>query len=382
MAVFKYPEKDIVTDSFLKMIYCLLLVLVNSTFVYAKHPTSKEASCEQDALQERDFREIIQQRYKHLVSICKNQEKPSSEMLSKCKHTIIWRKQEKIAMCPVYKSGTTSWIHHLIDLSFAKKEAKKEAKMILKNGGDRKTTIDTLSKYESPSEWAKYTRSVGVKGVPHNMTGFIVVRHPFERLVSTYRDKVESYSRSFFESLARRVVEKYRGRAIKQFGEDRFNEIRNFRDRIPKLYNSQNPKFEKFGDNPMLPTFWEFVQYIIYDYETIDEEDVYSHIRPIHEHCCLCDENYQKIFQYILKSEEMSTEELNFIKSMPGWEAKIGLKQPKLNVQRPSHISSEDIAKMYFTQLSRDDVIRLYRLYELDFLLFNYTLKFENMSSS
>jgi len=253
--------------------------------------------------------------------------------------------------------------------------------MILKNGGDRKTTIDTLSKYESPSEWDKYTRSVGVKGVPHNMTGFIVVRHPFERLVSTYRDKLESYSRSFFENLARRVVEKYRERAIKQFGEDRFNEIRNFRDRIPKLYNSQNPKFEKFDDNPMLPTFWEFVQYIIYDYKKIDEEDVYSHVRPIHEHCCLCDENYQKIFKYILKSEEMSTEELNFIKSIPGWEAKIDLKQPKLNVQRPRHISSEDIAKMYFTQLSRDDVIRLYGLYELDFLLFNYTLKFENMTS-
>ena len=381
MAVFKYPEKDIVADSFLKTILCLLMVLLNSTFVYAKHPTSKEASCEQEALQEKDFREIIQQRHKNLVSVCKNQEKPSPEMLSKCKHTIIWRKQEKIAMCPVYKSGTTSWIHHLIDLSFAKKETKKEAKMILKNGGDRKTTIDTLSKYESPSEWDKYTRSVGVKGVPHNMTGFIVVRHPFERLVSTYRDKLESYSRSFFENLARRVVEKYRERAIKQFGEDRFNEIRNFRDRIPKLYNSQNPKFEKFDDNPMLPTFWEFVQYIIYDYKKIDDEDVYSHVRPIHEHCCLCDENYQKIFKYILKSEEMSTEELSFIKSIPGWEAKIDLKQPKLNVQRPRHISSEDIAKMYFTQLSRDDVIRLYGLYELDFLLFNYTLKFENMTS-
>ena len=382
MPAFKYPEKDIMAYSFLKTILCLLLVLVNSTFVCANHPTSKEVSCEQEALQEKDFREIIQQRYKNLVSVCKDQEKPNSEMLSKCKHTIIWRKREKIAMCPVYKSGTTSWIHHLIDLSFAKKETKKEAKMILKNGGDRKTTIDTLSKYESPSEWAKYTRSVGVKGVPHNITGFIVVRHPFERLVSTYRDKLESYSRSFFENLARRVVEKYRGRAIKEFGEDRFNEIRNFRDRIPKLYNSQNPKFKRFEDNPMLPTFWEFVQYIIYDYKKIDEEDVYSHIRPIHEHCCLCDENYQKIFQYILKSEEMSTEEPNFIKSMPGWEAKIDLKQPKLNVQRPSHISSEDITKMYFTQLSRDDVIRLYRLYELDFLLFNYTLKFENMSSS
>ena len=372
MTYFKYPDKHTPY---------LPLIVMYSTFFVGANSITKEVSCRQDGFRKRDFGEILQGRYENMIDVCKKQNSPSSETLSLCKHTVIWRKQEKIAMCPVYKSGTTSWIHHLIDLSFAKKETKESAKMMLINGGDRKVTVDTLSKYESPSEWARYVHSYAIKDAPYNISGFIVVRHPFERLVSTYRDKLESYSRSFFENLARRVVEKYRERAIKQFGEDRFNEIRNFRDRIPKLYNSQNPKFEKFDDNPMLPTFWEFVQYIIYDYKKIDDEDVYSHVRPIHEHCCLCDENYQKIFKYILKSEEMSTEELSFIKSIPGWEAKIDLKQPKLNVQRPRHISSEDIAKMYFTQLSRDDVIRLYGLYELDFLLFNYTLKFENMTS-
>ena len=130
----------------------------------------------------------------------------------------------------------------------------------------------------------------------------------------------------------------------------------------------------------MLPTFWEFVQYIINNYEEINDEEVYSHIRPIHEHCCLCDENYQKIFRYILKLEEMEIEERHFIEFMPGWEAKIDLKQPKLNVQRPDQFSSEYITSLYFTQLSSDDVLRLYRMYNIDFLLFDYKFKFKNSS--
>ena len=373
MTYFKYPDKHTPY---------LPLIVMYSTFFVGANSITKEVSCRQDGFRKRDFGEILQGRYENMIDVCKKQNSPSSETLSLCKHTVIWRKQEKIAMCPVYKSGTTSWIHHLIDLSFAKKETKESAKWMLINGGDRKVTVDTLSKYESPSEWARYVHSYGIKDAPYNISGFIVVRHPFERLVSTYRDKLESYSRSFFKQFARRVVEKYRKQAIREFGEDGFNRIRSFRNTIPESQNAQNPKFETLINDSMLPTFWEFVQYVINDYEEINDGEVYSHIRPIHKHCCVCDKNYQKIFRHILKLEEMDTEERRFIEFMPGWEAKIDLKQPKLNVQRPEQFSSEYITRLYFTQLSRDDVLRLYRLYNMDFLLFDYKLKFNNSSFS
>lgn len=170
--------------------------------------------------------------------------------------------------------------------------------------------------------------------------------------------------------------------AFKEFGEDGFNEMRNLKYKLSSLNKAQNLTFEKFKYNTMFPTFWESVQYIINDYKEIKYEAVYSHIRPIYEHCCVCDESYEKLFRYILKLEKMVTEERNFIKSMPGWEAQIIPKQPKLNVQRPSHLSSEDITKLYFTQLSSDDVLRLYTLYEIDFLLFDYAFEFKNASAT
>ena len=100
------------------------------------------------------------------------------------------------------------------------KKAKETAKGMLLKGGDRRVTVNKLSKYESPSEWARYVHSFGIKEAPYNITGFIVVRHPFERLVSTYRDKLESYSRAFFKQFAHRMIEKYRVQAVTRFGED------------------------------------------------------------------------------------------------------------------------------------------------------------------
>ena len=212
------------------------------------------------------------------------------------------------------------------------------------------------------------------------MTGFVVVRHPFERLVSTYRDNLESYSRAFFKQFARRVVEKYRVQAIRVFGEDGFNRIRSFRNTIPESQNAQNPKFETLINYSMLPTFWEFVQYVINDYEEINDREVYSHIRPIHKHCCVCDENYQKIFRYILKAEHIDTEEASFIRSIPGWDTKISPGQPKLNVKRPKTFKSDEITRLYFTQLSVDNVMRLYKIYETDFNMFDYKFSFGNIT--
>ena len=57
---------------------------------------------------------------------------------------------------------------------------------------------------------------------------FIVVRHPFERLVSAYRDKLERTHASnyltdfYYKSYGRKIVQKYRRRALQKFGDDFF----------------------------------------------------------------------------------------------------------------------------------------------------------------
>ena len=59
-------------------------------------------------------------------------------------------------------------------------------------------------------------------------TNFIVVRHPFERLVSAYRDKLErthadNYQTDFYyKQYGHKIVKKYRQKATSRFGKDFF----------------------------------------------------------------------------------------------------------------------------------------------------------------
>ena len=59
-------------------------------------------------------------------------------------------------------------------------------------------------------------------------SNFIVVRHPFERLVSAYRDKLErshadNYKTDFYyKKYGQKIVKKYRQKATSIFGKDFF----------------------------------------------------------------------------------------------------------------------------------------------------------------
>ena len=59
-------------------------------------------------------------------------------------------------------------------------------------------------------------------------TNFIVVRHPFERLVSAYRDKLErshvdNYQTDFYyKKYGQKIVKKYRQKATSIFGKNFF----------------------------------------------------------------------------------------------------------------------------------------------------------------
>ena len=67
----------------------LRLLLIYSTFVDAANSNTKEVTCSQDAFPKRDFGEILQERYKNMMDVCKKQNNPSSDTLSLCKHTVI-----------------------------------------------------------------------------------------------------------------------------------------------------------------------------------------------------------------------------------------------------------------------------------------------------
>ena len=77
-----------------------------------------------------------------------------------------------------------------------------------------------------PVSWHKYKSMLAISNITE--TSFIVVRHPFERLVSAYRDKLErshaeDYKTDFYyKKYGVKIVEKYRERALNIFGNQFF----------------------------------------------------------------------------------------------------------------------------------------------------------------
>ena len=87
----------------------------------------------------------------------------------------------------------------------------------------------------------------------------MVVRHPFDRMVSAYRDKLERNNAWFQKLYGQPFVSKYRQQAVKILGIDFFNETNNFGAVMNVPNNGRR--------SSNLPSFWEFAQSVIDRYK-------------------------------------------------------------------------------------------------------------------
>ena len=278
----------------------------------------------------------------------------------KCKRlttgNMYWLKSENIVYCPIFKSATSTWRDHLISILNQTHPDSKKKKQKGTRVHDKLIHLGAI--IPKSRDFVPY-----IKGLPekHDLNGFMVVRHPFERLVSAYRDKLERNNLEepfYYENFGKYFVEKYRKAAIKELGESYFHKENNFGTPI-KVLNDRRP-------DAKLPSFWEFVQSVIDRYK-IDE-----HWAPIYEFCSLCNVISMKAFRYILKFEELRNDESIFVNHVKWNLSSIGL-DSKLNVNKPNDISGNEITLLYFSILSEKQIKELYKVYELDFLLFDYT---------
>ena len=111
-----------------------------------------------------------------------------------------------------------------------------------------------------------------------NPVTFIIVRHPYERLLSAYRDKFENKKKYYYHNYGKFMISQFRHRGIRRFGKEFYqitkNDKRNYK--IPYLNAVQRRL-----DDPT-PTFWEFTRYII-EHKILNE-----HWRPASLMCSLC----------------------------------------------------------------------------------------------
>lgn len=176
---------------------------------------------------------------------------------------------------------------------------------------------------------------------------FLFVRHPFDRLVSAYRNKLEdSYAQEdgsyFYKTYGRRIVERFRINRVtdKRKGEE--NSLKNM----------------VIGKEP---TFPEFVDYLIHT----DPEDYDEHWRPVVIHCHVC----QFHFDYIIKYEHFE-EEINFLIDVMQEDGRLP-HNFKLTWENRGNTNKNTVVE-YLKQLSEEQVMQLFDKYRLDFLYFDY----------
>lgn len=164
-------------------------------------------------------------------------------------------------------------------------------------------------------------------------TKFLFVRHPMERMLSAYRNKLEQHylsSKYFQARFGRHIVKNYRSNATKEALER--------------------------GDDV---TFTEFAAYLTSSENNLINE----HWKPIHKLCHPCTINYDIIGKY-----ETLYQDSEFILRQAG-ESKIEFPRPP----KPSSTSSN--FQKYFSTLSEDTIAQLHNIYAYDFKLFGYELE-------
>lgn len=159
---------------------------------------------------------------------------------------------------------------------------------------------------------------------------FLIVRHPLERLLSAYRDKLEHMQNReyYYKRFGRRIVLKYR----------------------------------QSGNTTRLePTFAEFLQFIV------SEKYFDEHWVPYYRTCEPCMVNYD----YILKFETLDRDQNFFIQ-----DANLNGYLYETNYLRninPLGTTTRKTLDEYIKGISRSLLDEVYKIYENDYKLFNYS---------
>ncbi|XP_066582649.1 carbohydrate sulfotransferase 9-like [Prorops nasuta] len=238
---------------------------------------------------------------------------------------IIIDKKHNISWCPIYKAASSTWMKNFAVLGGIL------SKPIIKLLKENKVALNVLVK-QTFSHVLVNNATVTLSEL-EDTRKILIVRHPLERLLSAYRDKLENMiNREYY---------------YKRFG----------RYIAYKYHESR-----KENETSLEPTFKEFLQYIV------DEKYFDEHWAPYYSTCIPCTINYD----FILKLETLDEDE-KFLIQETGLVYELDLHEvSKVKNSNPNGITNEEVVVKYLKNIPASLLQKLDKIYDKDFKLFNY----------
>lgn len=226
----------------------------------------------------------------------------------------------KFIICYVPKTGASQWKRALINIL---------ANRTVQSDPDTISLFD-LNLFTFLTKYAPRKRQAMLK----TYVTFFFVREPFERLLSAFRDKFETYTTSLYSKMGREIVGKVRK-------------------------SSEN----KNGNE--LPSFDEFTDYL----STLPDNPQWDmHWRPTHQVCypCAIDYDYVGRFETVKEDADYILQQLELDKM----------------AEFPSFSGSKTSKRLrkYYSQIPRKRIEKLIEIYRPDFEMFNYDFPDEIMA--
>ncbi|XP_072763609.1 carbohydrate sulfotransferase 14 isoform X2 [Anoplolepis gracilipes] len=267
-----------------------------------------------------DVKRELDNRRQRMARVCEAIDAKESHLDTALTNMII-DTEHKLSWCPIYKAASSTWMIYFAALKGALTDVTMDS--IRRNLVQVNDIV--RQKFQHDADFNKTHEEIS------KTKRFLIVRHPLERLLSAYRDKLEHIQgrEYYYRRFGRRIALKYR-----QPG-----------DNVTRLE----------------PTFAEFLRFIV------NEKYFDEHWAPYYRTCEPCALHYD----YILKVETLDRDQ-NFLIQ----DAK--LSDYLYDVRHPGNINphgatTRKMLDEYITEIPRSLLDQIYKIYENDYKLFNYS---------
>ncbi|XP_045599793.1 carbohydrate sulfotransferase 11 isoform X1 [Procambarus clarkii] len=264
---------------------------------------------------------IMSERRKELQKQCAETLTPEEEALPINSKEFLINDEYKLVWCNIFKAASSTWMYNFIIMAGnSDKYYQKSMKT---------SPVEVTREFYPRPSLEDLERSV----THLNYTSFVIVREPFQRLLSAYRDKMESPKQPYYESLRCAIVANFSSDAHENRGR-------------------------------CTPTFSEFVDYLLEEASLGRPPN--EHWAPYYSFCSPCRVN----FDYILHFETLPRDEAFLLQAVEGLSRVVSPHN-----LHSSNTNYETINRDYFSQLTSAQIQGLLAIYQHDFTIFGYSVQ-------